>query len=162
MFSPGSSKMLPKILGADVELGNFIVGRESGEWGTGPQAAEALLEEISGISNRRLAYHPQDWGRRYLPDNGSCAYIDLGHLERCLPETRSAFDFLACWQAMLRIARRARDSANDKLTDGQRIHVLVNNSDGLGHSYGSHLSVLLQRETWERLYGDELPNVRRR
>lgn len=144
--------MLPKILGADVELGNFIVGRKSGELGSGSEAAKALLQEIPGISSRRLSDHPQDWGRRYLPDNGGCSYIDLGHLEICLPETRSAYDFLACWQAMLRIARRALDTANDRLPDGQRIHVLVNNSDGLGNSYGSHLSVLLQQETWERLF----------
>jgi len=139
--------MLPKILGADVELGNFIVGRECGAAGTGSEAAKALLAEIPGVSNRRLTDHPRDWGRRYLPDNGGCSYIDLGHLEICLPETRSAFDFLACWQAMLRVARRALDAANDELAGGQRIHILVNTSDGVGHSYGSHLNVSLERET---------------
>ena len=148
--------MLPKILGADVELSNFIVGLKYGAAGTGPEAAKALLREIHGVSDRCVTNRLEDWGRRYLPSNGACSYIDLGHLEICLPETRSAHDFLASWQAMLRIARGALQAANAKLPEDQRLHVLVDNSDGQGHSYGSHLNILLSRETWDRLFHRKL------
>ena len=39
----------------------------------------------------------------------------------------------------LRIARDALHRANARLPGGQKIQVLVNNSDGQGNSYGSHL-----------------------
>ena len=42
--------------------------------------------------------------------------------------------------------------ADRKLPPGQRIHVLVNNSDGLGHSYGAHLNFLIHRKTFENLF----------
>jgi len=51
------------------------------------------------------AADPQDRGRRFLPTNGGCAYIDLDHLELALPETLSAFDHVAYWRAMLHVAR---------------------------------------------------------
>ena len=35
-------------------------------------------------------YDSQDWGRRFLASNGGCAYIDLNHLELCIPEVLSA------------------------------------------------------------------------
>ena len=96
-------------------------------------------------------FNPQDWGRKYLPANGGCAYIDLNHLELCLPEVTSAFDHIACWHAMLRIARRALVAANEKMPEGKQIQALVNNSDGRGNSYGSHLNFLLTRRAWKAL-----------
>jgi proteasome accessory factor A len=99
-----------------------------------------------------FGYNPQDWGRKFLPDNGGCVYIDLDHLEVCLPEVISAYDHVASWHAMLQIARGALHAANDRLPDGQKIQVLVNNSDGLGNSYGSHLDFLVTRRAWENLF----------
>ena len=43
------------------------------------------------------------------------------------------------------------DRANAKARHG-RIQVLVNNSDGLGNSYGSHLNFLLSRDAWENIF----------
>ena len=148
--------MLPKILGADVEVGNFVLGVEPGPMGTGPLASKALLREIEGFSGLRIVSHSEDWGRRYLAGNGGCAYIDLDHLELCLPETTNAYDFLACWQAMLRIASAAQQKASQRLPDGQSLHVLLNNSDAQSHSYGSHLNVLLSRHAWDRLFLERL------
>lgn len=65
---------------------------------------------------------------------GGCVYIDLQHLEVCLPEVRGAHDFVAAWHAMLRIGREAMEAANARLPEGCRIEVPVNNSDGLGSS----------------------------
>jgi proteasome accessory factor A len=161
---------VPKLCGADVEVGNFLLGSDSLH-GTGSAASRALLREVPGAcresrstgfcncpacrgsSTRDFAYDPQDWGRRFLPANGGCVYIDLDHLELCLPEVQSAHDHLAAWHAMLRIARTALDAANAKLTGGKRIQVLVNNSDGQGHSYGSHLNFLVSRRTWDHIFG---------
>jgi proteasome accessory factor A len=53
---------------------------------------------------------------------------------------------------MLRIARAALDSANEKLARGKKIQVLVNNSDGKGNSYGSHLDFLITRRAWDNIF----------
>lgn len=164
---------VPKLCGADIELGNFNVGLD-GVSGTGREASRALLREIdapctdrddygSGAARsaggqryasggRGYAHNPQDWGRKYLSGNGGCFYIDLDHLECCLPEVISAHDHVAAWHAMLRIARQALEAANAKLPAGQTIHVLVNNSDGQGNSYGSHLNFLITRRAWDNIF----------
>jgi proteasome accessory factor A len=171
---------IPKLCGADIELGNFVLGLPGVD--TGSMASRALLAEIDGLPRPRVSYtpytgswssyscgrsksgeagsrdapvagvwNPQDWGRKYLPTNGGCIYIDLDHLELCLPETLSAWDHASAWHAMLRIARRAMDSANGRLPEGRSIQVLVNNSDGHGHSYGSHLDFLVTRRLWDNI-----------
>jgi len=176
-----------KICGADVELGNFILGARTRRSSPG-DAASALLGAIEGIAGcplltpfaswggRILApYFPivygatayrdvppvtdrQDFGRKFLATNGGCAYIDLDHLEICLPEVTSAWDHLACWHAMLRMVRSAQQAANARL-DGASIQVLVNNSDGLGASYGSHLDVLVTRRAWDDMFHRRLHHL---
>ena len=172
-FEPAAAKHTPdpartqKVLGADVELGNFVLGMDM-PGGTGAAASRRLLEEISGVASGLAsvvptrayglpsvtgsAVDPQDRGRRYLPSNSGCAYIDLDHLELALPETLSAFDHVAYWRAMLRIARGAMTTANQRLPEGCRVQVLVNCSDGLGNSYGSHANVLLTRAAWDNIF----------
>ena len=174
-----SRTRLPKLCGADIELGNFILGLE-GTSSTGPEASRALLREIEAPYAERsghglrivvpagayqgqgtaggsaYGYNPQDWGRKHLSSNGGCFYIDLDHLECCLPEVISAYDHVAAWHAMLRIARAAYLAANAKLPPGQRLHVLVNNSDGQGNAYGSHLNFLLTRRAWENIFERKL------
>ncbi len=176
-ISDGPEVRLPKLCGGDIELGNFIVGMERGS-GTGHEASRALLREIDGLSGgysysyqpvvsygdrwneqgygARSSYNSQDWGRKFLACNGGCAYIDLDHLELCLPEVLSARQWVACWHAMLRIARKAMHAANEKLGDGRRVQVLVNNSDGLGHSYGGHVNFLVTRRAWENMFNRKL------
>jgi proteasome accessory factor A len=153
---------VPKLCGADIELGNFVLGLETGSR-TGREASRALLREIEAPpvdrSGRGLTYDPQDWGRKFLATNGGCFYIDLDHLECCLPEVTSAYDHVAAWHAMLRTARRALAAANAKLPAGQRIVVLVNNSDGHGNSYGSHLDFLVTRRAWDDLFERKLHHL---
>src|SRR5437899_1138585 len=139
---------VPKPCGADIELGNFALGLERAG-GTGREASRAVLREIDapyadrggdGVRLVRSAsgyqmaygasgatYDPQDWGRKYLSSNGGCFYIDLDHLECCLPEVLSAYDHVAASHAMLRIARRALEAANAALPARQRRHLQVNN-----------------------------------
>jgi proteasome accessory factor A len=97
------------------------------------------------------SHDPQDIGRKFLPSNGGCVYEDLSHLELCLPEVVSAWDWVACWFAMLRLTHDARAAANELQPAERPIQVLVNNSDGLGHSYGGHFDLLITREAWENL-----------
>jgi proteasome accessory factor A len=159
-MSPSTSPLLPlvpKVLGADVELGNFLEGLDT-PGGSGYAASRALLREIRGVRAREeddprgTTVNPVDWGRTFLPETGGCAYIDSDHLEIALPETRSAFDHVAHWRAMLRVVRDAAARVNSRLPDGCRVHVIANCSDGLGQSYGSHVNVLMTREGWNNLF----------
>ena len=84
-------------------------------------------QSAPGGGNVCVPYNPQDWGRKFLADNGGCAYIDLDHLEICLPEVVSAWDHVAAWHAMLRITRQARRLANESLGPDRRVQVLANN-----------------------------------
>jgi proteasome accessory factor A len=172
---------LPKLCGADIELGNFIVDVDHPA-GSGYEASQALLAEIDGFPRRRdsysysgwsgstytapaarnvhsesptavgWGYNPQDVSRRYLASTGGCGYIDLDHCEACLPEILSAYDQVAAWHGMLRIVRSALERANEDRAHHERIQVLVNNSDGLGHSYGSHLNFLISRRTFDDIF----------
>ncbi|MCC7424331.1 MAG: proteasome accessory factor PafA2 family protein, partial [Planctomycetaceae bacterium] len=171
----------PIVIGSDTELGNFILGADSSR-STGATASRALLREIAGYSSsasgssrcncdacvaRRKAEEStvdlstssngnQDWGRKYLPTNGGCAYIDLDHLELCTPEVTSAFDYVAAWHAMLRVAQQAQLNVNSKAKKGLRLQALVNNSDGQGNSYGGHLSFCISRRLWDNLFHRKL------
>ncbi|MGB6608776.1 MAG: proteasome accessory factor PafA2 family protein, partial [Acidobacteriaceae bacterium] len=172
---------LPKLCGADIELGNFIADIDHPA-GSGYEASQALLAEIDGFPRRRdsyshngwsgatytapaarnahsenptaggWGYNPQDVSRRYLASTGGSAYIDLDHCEGCLPEVLSAYDQVAAWHGMLAIVRSALERANEGRPHEQRIQVLVNNSDGLGHSYGSHLNFLISRRTFDNIF----------
>src|SRR5207245_816604 len=42
---------------------------------------------------------------------------------------------------------------------GQRIHVLVNNSDGRGNAYGSHLNFLVTRRAWDNIFERKLHHM---
>jgi proteasome accessory factor A len=147
---------VPKVIGADVELGNFIDGVDAAS-GSGRAASRLLLAMIRGVAANGATVagaagdDSQDWGRKFLRGNGGCAYIDLDHLELALPETRSAFDHVACWRAMLGVARGALARVNRRLRPGYRAHALANCSDGRSHSYGAHVSVLVGRSTWDAI-----------
>lgn len=147
---------VPKICGADVELGNFILGLDR-PGGSGHEASRAILREVDGVPGVR--FDERDWGRKFSAANGGCIYIDLDHLEVCLPEVTSAFDWVAAWHATLRIARDAVERANTRQPDGREVRVLVNNSDGLGHSYGSHLNFLVTRRAWDNLFERKIQHL---
>ncbi len=174
---------LPKLCGADIELGNFLRGVER-PGGTGFEASHALLEQIHGYPKNSTGYcatllpltysltraesgnrpngrancapstiDPQNVERRFLASNAGAAYIDLDHVELCVPEVLSAYDHVAAWHAMLRIAGEALARANASRDPNYRIEVLVNNSDGLGKSsYGSHLNFLISRRAYDNIF----------
>lgn len=165
---------VPKICGADIELANFILGkpRDVYQVHTCLEASRLLLRQVAGVPSRRSVggysqssgeaglggassddvggYRSQDWGRKYL-ENGGCAYIDLDHFEVCTPEVRSAYDYVAAWHALLRMADDARHDADHQLPPGQSVKVLATNDDGRGHSFGSHVSFLMSRRAWSNI-----------
>ena len=199
--------IIPKVVGADIELGGFIdCQRDTPCYdGEGARAARLLLAQFDGLPNRaslgmhpRIAYSPsekysltarysrnaetahvfsppygryaqygesyangilrpangfdpQDWGRKYAPHHGGCTYIDLNHLEIVTPEVRSARDFVAYHHANLRLASQACARANALLTN-ERIVVTANNTDGHGSSWGGHLSVLISKALWGKMF----------
>ncbi len=178
---------VPKLCGADVELGNFLLGGtpRSDFRGTGLEAALLLFREMPGLHftershpdqhdggrswsiphawgtlssscEHQGQYGLQSWGRKFIPANGGCSYIDHSHLELCLPETLSAFDSVAAWYSMLHITRSALERANSKLPQGIKIKALVNNSDGQGNSYGSHTNFLVSRRCFQNIFERKL------
>jgi Pup amidohydrolase len=153
--------MTPKLCGADMELGNFILGTGDDQR-TGAAAAQTLVREFDGCtacaaSSVAASESPpggassRDWARIYLR-NGGCAYIDSDHLELATAETQDAFDQTACVYAMFRLTQQALARANAKQPAGRTVHALANNSDGCGHSYGSHTNFLLSRPAWEEIF----------
>ena len=175
-----------KMLGSDTEVGGYV-GGGAPETPTFAEAAELLLGEIEGFPQpvprppRAPAMpryyvcgdgqvislppstaentNPQDVGRRYLAGSGGCAYIDLDHLELCVPECASARSHLAAHHATLRIARDAQDRVNARLADGRRLHVLVRNTDNAGQSYGGHINVLTTRRAWDAIFDRQLHHL---
>ncbi|MGE3840281.1 MAG: proteasome accessory factor PafA2 family protein [Vicinamibacterales bacterium] len=168
---------VPKIVGADVELGNFLLG-PTNIFTTGAIASRLLLDEFDGVPDQRsmsgrasepVAYvgdwgngsarstwgghvhSTRDWGRKYLPTTGGCAYIDSNHLELALCECRDAWSHVASFHAMLGLAQRAQRKAGAKLPEGVTLEVLANSSDGLGQSYGAHLDFLVSRQVFDDL-----------
>ena len=155
-------KQVEKILGADVELGNIVLHQGPGATAN-DAAARLLLAEIDGIAGYRAmageGANPQDWGRKFLPTNGGCIYIDLGHLETCQPEVCSARDFVAAHHANLRLARAACAQASRKLAGGTRMVVMANNSDRQGQSWGGHLNVMISRDLFGQLFDRLYPSL---
>lgn len=167
-----------KVIGTDTELGNFIRQEGGPDTRTDGAAALLLLREIDGVpapaqhtlrpvysatapvadvyfhanGGHDAGWSSRDWGRKHLPESAAVVYIDLSHLEICTPECVAASDFLAAWRATLNVARAAQRAASERLADDRRVVVLVNNSDGLGSSYGGHLNVLLTRTAWDDLF----------
>ncbi len=173
---PARNPCVPKLCGADIELGNFVLGSDRSGLGSGREASQILLREVSkqaGVPIRvrppRLVRAgrrrgapawtlPSEWGRTFLPANGGCVYIDLDHLEVCLPEVLSAHDHVAAWHAMLRLVQRAVVAVNARRRES-RVQALANTSDGLGQSYGSHLDVMLSRQAWDHLMQRKLHHL---
>jgi len=175
---------IPKLIGGDVELGNFILGENDRALMSDVEASKRLLREVEGLPRRRgfedfysinslsspmhggydyssyTSSSSQDFGRKYLCENGSCIYIDLNHLEVCTPEVLSARDYQAAFTAMLRLAHDAQIAANGKLAPERRIVVLAGNSDRQGHSWGGHQSYLITRTAWDDMMSQRMmPNL---
>jgi hypothetical protein len=145
-----SDACVPKIIGFDTELMNVDPDRDD----SGVTASRALLREIDGLSANNGVLCEQDSARMFLPGSGASIYIDLDHLELAGPECRSAMDFMKSFHGMLGIARQAARQANLRRPTALRVH--ANNSDGHGHSWGGHMSVMLSRSAYDWIFGQRM------
>ena len=131
-----------KVIGADFELANSIIGQSPRH---ARYAAAALLAGIPGFPRDTSRGTAIEHDRRFLDSCGSSWYIDSDHLEGNLPEHTSAFDhpnFLhgaGFWQAL-----SALRWAEARLPQGTRINLLANCSDGR-KAWGCHLNIMLTR-----------------
>lgn len=147
--------MIPKVLGADVELGNFFEGGSAE--GSGAEASRLLLAAFATANGAvgKFDDEPtagnggnlQDWSRFFLPSTGGGAYIDLRHCELTLGEQPDARRFVSAWHGILLQAQQALHLANER-PGARRLCALINNSDGQGHSYGGHLNLLVSDKAW--------------
>lgn len=146
---------VPKVLGADIELGNSLTGPYPA---SNLEAATRVLRAsirppFLGVFQGGL-YAPAagEGGRHWLP-NGGCLYIDMSHLEMCLPETASARNHAAALHAMLRIVRSCRRKALALLATGEDLFVNLHVSDGTAEtSWGAHFNVLIERRLFDGLF----------
>ena len=142
--------IVPKVLGADFELGNFLIKPGEPD-GLPEKAARLLLDEIEGFPERRgWGGSSIEYGRRFLAGSAGSAYIDSDHLEINTPEHFFSRQHAVHIHAGLRIARRAQEAVNARLPRGTRLCVMANNCDG--HvSYGAHLNVMVSRQFFHDL-----------
>ncbi len=137
-------KAIPKLSGIETEYGVALCGNGSNGWhGTTWRPADLVLSACTAsLREEGLIV------REFLP-NGARLYCDHPHVECSTPETRSARTLVAAVKAGDAIVGRAAQRATLSLPAGQRIVVVANNSDGLGHSYAGHVNFLLSREAFD-------------
>lgn len=80
-------------------------------------------------------------------ENGARYYVDHAHPEYSTPECTNPRDLVIHDKAGERVLNTSLERAFELLSDGQRILVYKNNSDGKGNSYGCHENYLMSRET---------------
>src|SRR5207237_6175187 len=112
-------------------------------------AARMLLEESPGYPHGPPAGTTTEFGRRWHT-NGGCSYIDTDHLEINLPAHRRSSEHPLFFHAMLRQVRRVQQTAQRMLGAEARLYVAANSSDGQT-AWGSHLSVLVPRTTFDNI-----------
>ena len=143
-----SERIVKKVVGADFELANSLIGNMSD---SPRRVAQSLLREIDGFPRGARGGTAIEYGRRFLPTTGSSFYIDSDHLEANLPEHTSALDHPAILHgAGFEPARQAMQSVQSRLGPGSRINVLANCSDGRT-AWGSHLNIMMSRPCFDEL-----------
>lgn len=131
--------MQKRILGLETEYGVVFTSNTK----------KLLPEEVS----RYLFKSVLSWGRTsniFLP-NGARLYLDVGsHPEYASAECDSIKTLLAAEKAgdeiLKDLAHNAQEVIKSEGNEGE-LHIIKNNSDMLGNSFGSHENYLMQRET---------------
>lgn len=105
---------------------------------------KAPKESLEDLIHSRSIANCSDWGG--FLGNGARFYLDVSHPEYCTPECRLPLDLVAHDKASDVIIREALKVFNLG-ESGKKFEVVLHksNSDGYGHSYGTHLNVLMSR-----------------
>lgn len=92
----------------------------------------------------------RDYGRCW---SQICLYLDMGHIEGCLPITRSCYDHVAALNGLYNVIAQMRRQAVGKLPEGQDLFVTINNTDGsVRTSYGAHFNVMVARRFFDTIF----------
>ncbi|WP_211331467.1 Pup--protein ligase [Flaviflexus salsibiostraticola] len=133
--------MIPKrVMGVETEYGLTTA--------TVTGAPSTLTPEDAA---QRLFRRVIEWGRstNTFLENGSRLYLDVGaHPEYASAECDSIDDLVATDKAGDRIMQSMADDANERLAEEgmpERIHLIKNNVDSAGNSYGCHENYLIRR-----------------
>jgi len=90
--------------------------------------------------------------------NGARFYNDHAHPEYSTPECTTLRQLVAHEKAGERILAECARRRNLKLPPGQEVRLYKNNTDFVGHSYGSHDNYLTRRDVpWDQLVAGVLP-----
>lgn len=144
--------MIPKrVMGVETEYG-LTTATVTGEPST-------LTPEDAA---QRLFRRVVEWGRstNTFLENGSRLYLDVGaHPEYASAECDSIDDLVATDKAGDRIFESMAGDANERLEEEglpERIHLIKNNVDSAGNSYGCHENYLIRRRRDFRARVDSL------
>lgn len=137
---------MARIVGLETEYGLIAAHTEAVPPGTPNPLTptEAVAELYRGT--------PQDHSarNRFLP-NGGRLYVDLGsHPEYATAECRTVTDAVAQDRAGETIVRTMAERANERLRERgvpARIHVVKNNRDSAGNTFGCHENYSVRPET---------------
>ncbi|MBX7160766.1 MAG: proteasome accessory factor PafA2 [Acidimicrobiia bacterium] len=154
----------PKICGIETEFGIVVVGQEE----FNPVIASSLLiNSYANTEMRRVRWDFDDESpgrdaRGFTTDgaappeiethlvnvvltNGARYYVDHAHPEYSSPECADALEATLFDKAGEQVVAASVQAAQRTLTEGQRLIVYKNNSDGKGNSYGCHENYLIDR-----------------
>jgi Pup amidohydrolase len=95
--------------------------------------ADATIEDDSGLVNIILP-------------NGARYYVDHAHPEYSSPECSNARAAVIWDKAGERILEDSISAAQAMVSDGEKVFIYKNNSDGKGNSYGTHENYLVDRK----------------
>jgi len=144
------NKPIPKLCGIETEYAISMRNAQGGNsFGcTSHQATRLVREQIELFPQ---AYYSLlgEW-----TISGARCYEDHFHLEWSTPSTVSARRLVALVKAGDAVVNEARARASEQ---GHDIIIVANNTDGQV-SYGSHLNILLARETFDQLF-DYRPHI---
>ncbi len=93
--------------------------------------------------NRKLSF--QEIKSDLVLSNGARFYNDHAHPEYSTPECKQLRDIIAQDKAGEWIVEECVRRRNRQLTDGAAVKVFKNNTDFIGHSYGTHDNYLMER-----------------
>lgn len=153
-------KSHPIMVGADIELSNFIAGRDGRSDDIASRLVHAhLLEEgeeepLEERLGRLRGYNINDIGRKWLA-SGACVYLDCDHLEICPPMTQGAWEQVHALHALLSRVRKAVEEAQKVVPDGQTLVVSTDACDRLGNSWGPHCNFYICRECFQGILEDK-------
>lgn len=132
--------MKRRVAGLETEFGLVAVTREGTQALEPEDAARELFKPVVA------------WGRssNVFLNNGGRLYLDVGsHPEFATAECDSSRDIVVHERAgeaeLLDLVRRANKAFSEREIDA-RIHLLKNNSDSAGNSFGSHENFMIERK----------------